>query len=70
MQLKKAKVSWSVEGDENSKFFHGMLKKRRRQKMIRGIFWMKIGFKTQRLSRKLFMIFMLLNFNLFRGSYY
>ena len=34
----KAKVSWIVEGDENSSFFHGMLKKRRHQMLIRGIF--------------------------------
>lgn len=33
----KAKVNWAIEGDENSAFFHGMLKKGRRQKLIRCI---------------------------------
>ncbi|GJT03129.1 RNA-directed DNA polymerase, eukaryota [Tanacetum coccineum] len=33
----KAKVNWSIEGDENTSFFHGMLNKKRRQQNIRGI---------------------------------
>ncbi|GKC83167.1 RNA-directed DNA polymerase, eukaryota, partial [Tanacetum coccineum] len=33
----KAKIKWSIEGDENSSFFHGMLNKRRSQLSIRGI---------------------------------
>ncbi|GJV72163.1 RNA-directed DNA polymerase, eukaryota, partial [Tanacetum coccineum] len=33
----KAKIQWSVEGDENSKFFHGMLNKKRSQMSIRGV---------------------------------
>ncbi|GJT38145.1 RNA-directed DNA polymerase, eukaryota [Tanacetum coccineum] len=33
----KAKIKWSVEGDENSRFFHGMLNKKRSQLSIRGI---------------------------------
>lgn len=32
----KVKVRWAVEGDENSKFFHGILKKSK-QLVIRGI---------------------------------
>nr|GEW84743.1 RNA-directed DNA polymerase, eukaryota, reverse transcriptase zinc-binding domain protein [Tanacetum cinerariifolium] len=33
----KVKINWSIEGDENSKFFHGMLNKKRNQHAIRGI---------------------------------
>ncbi|GJW76620.1 RNA-directed DNA polymerase, eukaryota [Tanacetum coccineum] len=33
----KAKVKWSVEGDENVRFFHGMINKKRSQQNIRGI---------------------------------
>ncbi|GKC60405.1 RNA-directed DNA polymerase, eukaryota, partial [Tanacetum coccineum] len=33
----KAKIKWSIEGDENSSFFHGMLNKKRNQMSIRGI---------------------------------
>ena len=33
----KAKIRWGIEGDENTKFFHGILKKKRRQLAIRGI---------------------------------
>nr|GEY36831.1 RNA-directed DNA polymerase, eukaryota [Tanacetum cinerariifolium] len=34
----KAKVKWAIEGDENSKFFHGIINKRRSQLAIRGVF--------------------------------
>nr|GEV59109.1 RNA-directed DNA polymerase, eukaryota, reverse transcriptase zinc-binding domain protein [Tanacetum cinerariifolium] len=33
----KAKVKWVIEGDENSKFFHGIINKRRAQLAIRGV---------------------------------
>nr|GEX14165.1 hypothetical protein [Tanacetum cinerariifolium] len=33
----EAKIKWSIEGDENSSFFHGMLNKKRNQSNIRGI---------------------------------
>ncbi|GJY75405.1 RNA-directed DNA polymerase, eukaryota [Tanacetum coccineum] len=33
----KAKVRWSIEGDENSKYFHGILNKKRYQLSIRGV---------------------------------
>ncbi|GKE38052.1 putative RNA-directed DNA polymerase, eukaryota, reverse transcriptase zinc-binding domain protein, partial [Tanacetum coccineum] len=36
--FQKSKVKWAVEGDENSKFFHGIINKRRAQLAIRGIF--------------------------------
>nr|KAJ0227865.1 hypothetical protein LSAT_V11C100012290 [Lactuca sativa] len=35
--VQKAKVKWSIEGDENTGFFHGMLKKRKRQMLVRGV---------------------------------
>ncbi|GJV25991.1 hypothetical protein Tco_1378686 [Tanacetum coccineum] len=33
----KAKIKWSIEGDENSSFYHGALNKKRSQLNIRGI---------------------------------
>ncbi|GJU90435.1 RNA-directed DNA polymerase, eukaryota, partial [Tanacetum coccineum] len=36
--IQKAKVKWAIEGDENSKFFHGIINKRRSQLAIRGVF--------------------------------
>nr|GEU61204.1 RNA-directed DNA polymerase, eukaryota [Tanacetum cinerariifolium] len=44
----KAKVKWSIEGDENSKKFHGIINKRRNNLAIRGIMvdgdWMEDPF--------------------------
>ncbi|GJX70071.1 RNA-directed DNA polymerase, eukaryota [Tanacetum coccineum] len=33
----KAKIKWSIEGDENSKYFHGIIYKKRNNLAIRGI---------------------------------
>nr|GEY66102.1 RNA-directed DNA polymerase, eukaryota [Tanacetum cinerariifolium] len=33
----KAKIKWAVEGDENSRFFHGMLNKKRNIQNVRGV---------------------------------
>ncbi|GJV53561.1 RNA-directed DNA polymerase, eukaryota [Tanacetum coccineum] len=33
----KTKIKWAIEGDENSKYFHGVLNKNRNQHNIRGI---------------------------------
>ncbi|PWA45341.1 hypothetical protein CTI12_AA518650 [Artemisia annua] len=33
----KAKVKWAIEGDENSKYFHGIINKKRRHLTVRGI---------------------------------
>ncbi|GJW65323.1 RNA-directed DNA polymerase, eukaryota [Tanacetum coccineum] len=32
-----AKIRWSIEGDENSKYFHGIINKKRSQLAIRGV---------------------------------
>nr|GFD05499.1 RNA-directed DNA polymerase, eukaryota [Tanacetum cinerariifolium] len=37
-RIQKSKIKWAVEGDENSKFFHGIINKRRSQHAIRGVF--------------------------------
>ncbi|GJY49198.1 RNA-directed DNA polymerase, eukaryota [Tanacetum coccineum] len=33
----KAKIKWAIEGDENSKYFHGILNKQRSRSAIRGV---------------------------------
>ncbi|GJX82742.1 RNA-directed DNA polymerase, eukaryota [Tanacetum coccineum] len=33
----KAKIKWVIEGDENSKYYHGILNKKRNQLIIRGV---------------------------------
>nr|GEX08793.1 nucleotide-binding alpha-beta plait domain-containing protein [Tanacetum cinerariifolium] len=35
--VQKAKVKWAIEGDENSKYLHGIINKKRHQMGIRGI---------------------------------
>ncbi|GKC52415.1 RNA-directed DNA polymerase, eukaryota, reverse transcriptase zinc-binding domain protein [Tanacetum coccineum] len=35
--IQKARVKWDIEGDENSKFFHGLINQKRQNKMINGI---------------------------------
>ncbi|GJW92168.1 RNA-directed DNA polymerase, eukaryota [Tanacetum coccineum] len=35
--LQKAKIRWAIEGDENSKYFHGIINKKRSQLAIRGV---------------------------------
>ena len=37
MAREKAKVKWILEGDENSKFFHAVIKNRERRNGIRGM---------------------------------
>nr|GEY60420.1 RNA-directed DNA polymerase, eukaryota [Tanacetum cinerariifolium] len=35
---RKAKIKWAIEGDKNSKFFHGITNKKRSQLSIHGVF--------------------------------
>ncbi|GJT13803.1 RNA-directed DNA polymerase, eukaryota [Tanacetum coccineum] len=35
--VQKAKIRWAIEGDENSKFFHGIINKKRSQLAIHGV---------------------------------
>nr|GEY34903.1 RNA-directed DNA polymerase, eukaryota [Tanacetum cinerariifolium] len=35
--IQKSKVTWAIKGDENKKFFHGIINKKRSQLAIRGI---------------------------------
>ncbi|GKD06940.1 putative RNA-directed DNA polymerase, eukaryota, reverse transcriptase zinc-binding domain protein, partial [Tanacetum coccineum] len=35
--IQKAHIKWDIEGDENSKFFHGMINRKRRSQAITGI---------------------------------
>ncbi|GJX53401.1 hypothetical protein Tco_0281770 [Tanacetum coccineum] len=35
--IQNARVKWDIEGDENSKFFHGFINQKRRNQMINGI---------------------------------
>nr|GFC88305.1 RNA-directed DNA polymerase, eukaryota, reverse transcriptase zinc-binding domain protein [Tanacetum cinerariifolium] len=35
--IQKAKVRWAIEGDENSKFFHGVINRRRNNLSVKGI---------------------------------
>nr|GEW24874.1 RNA-directed DNA polymerase, eukaryota [Tanacetum cinerariifolium] len=36
--VQKSKIRWAIEGDENLKFFHGIINKKRSQLSIRGVF--------------------------------
>ncbi|GKB23442.1 hypothetical protein Tco_0862843 [Tanacetum coccineum] len=36
--IQKSKIKWAIEGDENLKFFHGIINKKRSQMSIHGVF--------------------------------
>ncbi|GKC34835.1 RNA-directed DNA polymerase, eukaryota, partial [Tanacetum coccineum] len=36
--IQKSKIKWAIEGDENSKFFHGIINRKHSQLSIRGVF--------------------------------
>ncbi|GJW38180.1 RNA-directed DNA polymerase, eukaryota [Tanacetum coccineum] len=44
--IQKAKIKWAVEGDENSKFFHGMINRKRRSNLA-----VKVGELEAHISR-------------------
>nr|GEU38146.1 reverse transcriptase domain-containing protein [Tanacetum cinerariifolium] len=35
--IQKAKIKWAIEGDENSKFFHGMINRKRANIAVKGV---------------------------------
>nr|GFA73251.1 RNA-directed DNA polymerase, eukaryota, reverse transcriptase zinc-binding domain protein [Tanacetum cinerariifolium] len=47
----KAKIEWSIEGDENSKYYHGVLNKKRGRLTIRGILVDGIWIKSPHLVK-------------------
>nr|GEW98201.1 RNA-directed DNA polymerase, eukaryota [Tanacetum cinerariifolium] len=51
--FQKSKIKWAIEGDENSKFFHDIINKKRSQLAIRGVFdnglWCTVPDKLKRL---------------------
>ncbi|GJQ89092.1 RNA-directed DNA polymerase, eukaryota [Tanacetum coccineum] len=36
-RLQKAKIQWAIEGDENSKFFHGIINRKRANLAVKGV---------------------------------
>nr|GEX02404.1 RNA-directed DNA polymerase, eukaryota [Tanacetum cinerariifolium] len=35
--IQKAKIKWAIEGDENFKFFHGMINRKRANLAVKGV---------------------------------
>nr|GEW35219.1 RNA-directed DNA polymerase, eukaryota, reverse transcriptase zinc-binding domain protein [Tanacetum cinerariifolium] len=59
----KAKFKWAIEGDENSKFFHGIINKRRSQLAICGVFHNGDWHTDPNLVKRTFLIILLFDFN-------
>ncbi|GJS89443.1 RNA-directed DNA polymerase, eukaryota [Tanacetum coccineum] len=51
----KAKIKWAIEGDENFKYYHGILNKKRSQLSIRGVLVNGIWIDTPALVKKEFL---------------
>ncbi|GJZ72339.1 putative ribonuclease H-like domain-containing protein [Tanacetum coccineum] len=51
----KAKIKWAIKGDENSKYYHGILSKKRSQLAIRGILVDGIWIDSPRLVQSEFL---------------
>ncbi|GJW95509.1 RNA-directed DNA polymerase, eukaryota [Tanacetum coccineum] len=52
--IQKSKIKWAIEGDENSKFFHGIINKKRSQLSICGVFVDGNWFTEPRLIKETF----------------
>nr|GFC60727.1 RNA-directed DNA polymerase, eukaryota [Tanacetum cinerariifolium] len=52
--FQKSKIKWAIEGDENSKFFHGIINKKRSQLAIRGVLIMVFGALIRARLKRLF----------------
>ncbi|GJZ29560.1 RNA-directed DNA polymerase, eukaryota [Tanacetum coccineum] len=48
----KVKIKWAIEGDENSKYYHGILNKKRNQLTIRGVLVDGIWIESPSLVKK------------------
>ncbi|GJT40305.1 RNA-directed DNA polymerase, eukaryota [Tanacetum coccineum] len=48
----KAKIKWAIEGDENSKYYHGVLNKKRGRLAIRGVLADGIWLQSPHLVKK------------------
>nr|GEV77473.1 RNA-directed DNA polymerase, eukaryota, reverse transcriptase zinc-binding domain protein [Tanacetum cinerariifolium] len=51
----KAKIKWAIKGDENSKYYHGILSKKRNNLAIRGVFEARKWIKNPDLVKKEFL---------------
>ncbi|GJZ29665.1 RNA-directed DNA polymerase, eukaryota, reverse transcriptase zinc-binding domain protein [Tanacetum coccineum] len=55
--FQKARVKWDVEGDENSKFFHGIINSKRNTKRIHGIMHEGVWISEPNAIKSAFLIF-------------
>ncbi|GJU70031.1 hypothetical protein Tco_1256290 [Tanacetum coccineum] len=55
--IQKAHIKWDIEGDENSKFFHGMINQKRRTQAITGIMHDGVWISDPLLIKEIFLNF-------------
>ncbi|GKA29337.1 putative RNA-directed DNA polymerase, eukaryota, reverse transcriptase zinc-binding domain protein [Tanacetum coccineum] len=55
--VQKAHIKWDIEGDENSKFFHGMINQKRRTQAITGIMHDGVWISDPLLIKEIFLNF-------------
>ncbi|GJT54285.1 RNA-directed DNA polymerase, eukaryota, reverse transcriptase zinc-binding domain protein [Tanacetum coccineum] len=53
--IQKAHIKWDIEGDENSKFFHGMINNKRRSQAITGILHYGVWISEPPLIKEVFL---------------